>query len=136
MQKLELTLRKVFRELYDWQVAFIFKCPEAMHQTPVDFFGHTAAGRAILIEAKEVNRESLPVGIKPGLLPHQVLALRQASDCGCHSIVVWQHGEMIMPIYWHHFVNLYAGRKSVPLVRARQHRVEDLLRWFRESLES
>lgn len=134
--KLEITLRRIFEVIYDYQTAFIFKVPEALRQTPCDFFGHTAGGRAILIEAKQVTRDSLPIGASPGLAPHQVLALKQASACGAHSIIVWQHGEMIMPMHWFQAARLFEGRKSIPLKMAQGHRTEDLFGWFDYALRS
>jgi hypothetical protein len=132
--KLELRLREVFRQLYDQQVAFVFKVPEALQQTPCDFFGWTVKGRAIAIEAKQVTRNALPIGSSNGLAPHQVLALRQASECGAHSILVWQHGEKIMPMHWYQAVGLFEGRKSIPLSAAMP--TDDLLKWFTIALQS
>jgi penicillin-binding protein-related factor A (putative recombinase) len=134
--KLELRLREVFRQLYDQQVAFVFKVPEALQQTPCDFFGFTVSGRAILIEAKQVTRDRLPLGTSNGLAPHQVTALQQASACGAFSIVVWQHEDMIMPLHWREVVSLSEGMKSIPLKRAQAHRTYSLLDWFAVALRS
>jgi hypothetical protein len=133
--KLELRLRDVFRQLYDQQVAFVFKVPEALQQTPCDFFGHTRAGRAILIEAKQVKRSCLPVGGSPGLAPHQWLALRQASACGAHSFVVWQNGDLIVPMDFASAATASSGRKSIPWEWAKNMAC-DPLRWFEDRLRS
>jgi penicillin-binding protein-related factor A (putative recombinase) len=136
MIKLELRLRSVFRSIYDLQAAFVFKVPEELQQTPCDFFGFTSKGRAIVIEAKQVKRSSLPVGGEPGLLVHQVRALTQASNCGAISIVVWQHGDDIMCMHWHQASRLAVGRKSIPLMDAMGYKVGDLLAWFNDALQS
>lgn len=87
--RLETLLRKAGRELADWQVARLFKVPEEMQQTPVDFFGYTASGRAILIEAKLVDRDSLPIGCSPGLQPHQWNELQDANRAGALALICW-----------------------------------------------
>jgi penicillin-binding protein-related factor A (putative recombinase) len=135
-KNLELQLRAAFRELYDRQIAFIWKVPEALQQTPVDFFGWTAKGRAVVIEAKQVNRTSLAIGSSPGLAPHQFLALKQALTCGAHSFVVWQREDCIMVIGFDHFLRLADGRKSVSFKEAKHFRSMGLVHSFSYLLES
>ncbi len=112
--KLELMLRKAGRELADYQVARLFKVPEEMVQTPVDFFGYTAAGRAILVEAKMVNRTSLPIGKEPGLLPHQWCELLDANRANCLALICWARGGVCATIDMDIAVSISYGRKSIP----------------------
>ena len=113
--KLETDIREFARQLYDEQAAFLFKVPEEMTQTPCDFFGFTRLGRAVLLEAKMVNRPSLPLGKEPGLRPHQLRALDQAEKSGCVSALIWRRGDVTVVVpYADIFV--VTGRKSLPWV--------------------
>lgn len=112
--KLELLLRKAGRELADHQVARLFKVPEEFAQTPCDFFGYTAHGRAILVEAKMVNRPSLPISDDPGLQPHQWNELMDANRAGALALVCWARGDVCAAITMDMAVAFSAGRKSIP----------------------
>lgn len=112
--KLELMLRKAGRELADYQVARLFKVPEEMTQTPVDFFGYTAEGRAILVEAKMVNRSSLPIGVSNGLAPHQWCELLDANRANCIALICWARNGICATITMDMAVELTMGRKSIP----------------------
>ena len=112
--KLEIILRKVGRELADYQVARIFKVPEEMQQSPCDFFGYTVYGRAILIEAKMVDRESLPICSSPGLLPHQWGELSDANRAGALTLICWSRGSTVAVISMDMAIALSGGRKSIP----------------------
>lgn len=113
MNELETILRKVGRDLADWQVARIFKVPEEMVWTPVDFFGYTKSGRAILIEAKMVSRPSLAIGRSPGLLPHQWAELCDANRANCLALICWAHRGEVATITVDMAIELSKGRKSV-----------------------
>ena len=112
--KLELLLRKAGRELADYQVARIFKVPEEFAQTPCDFFGFTAYGRAILIEAKMIERPSLAIGNDPGLQPHQWNELCDANRAGCLALICWARGNVCATISVDMAIKLSEGRKSIP----------------------
>lgn len=112
--QLELEMRDLARRLYDEQIAHIFKVPEAMQQTPVDFFGFTRRGRAILIECKQVNRAYLPIGTSNGLAAHQWNALDLAHNCGAVSLIVWRRGDYTDVIEWDIFKLRRGDRKSIP----------------------
>ena len=99
MNSLEILLRKIGRDLADKQVARFWKVPEEMQQTPCDFFGYTKTGRAILIEAKKVNRPRLPIGTSPGLKIHQWNELCDANRARAHGILIWQRGKQFKLIY-------------------------------------
>lgn len=114
MNKLETLLRKAGRDLADWQVARIFKVPEEMVWTPVDFFGYTREGRAILIEAKMVSRKSLPIGKSPGLLPHQWAELLDANRANCLALICWCYRGKVATITVDMAIELSRGRKSIP----------------------
>lgn len=111
---LERDVRAAAVALYNAQIAYIFKCPEEMQQTPCDFFGFTRAGRAILIECKTVNRPNLPMGSSPGLMPHQIRALKQASQCEAISIVIWRRGSETAVFEWGEVAIASVNRKSIP----------------------
>lgn len=112
--KLELLLRKAGRELADYQVARFYKIPEEMTQTPCDFLGFTSSGRAILIEAKMVERTSLPINDKPGLLPHQWNELCDANRAGALALVCWSRGDVCATISMDMAIALSANRLSIP----------------------
>ena len=112
--KLEALLRKAGRELMDHQVARIFKVPEEMTQTPCDFFGYEVGGRAILIEAKMVERPALPVGNSPGLRAHQWNELLDAHRAGALALIAWSRGNVCKVIDMALAVKLSEGRASIP----------------------
>lgn len=112
-EKLEILLRKAGRELADYQVARIFKVPEEWARTPCDFFGYTSSGRAILIEAKEVSRASLPIGCSPGLKVHQWEALMEANRANCLALLCWACGDTCATMTMDMVVELSKGRRSI-----------------------
>jgi len=111
--KLEICLRKAGRELADWQIARFFKVPEEMTQTPCDFFGYTVYGRAILIEAKHVNRPRLPIGCSPGIQPHQWNELLSANKAGALALVVWGRGGLCRAFTMDMAIRLSVKSKSI-----------------------
>lgn len=111
--KLETMMRQVGRELRDLQVAWIFKVPEEMQQTPCDFFGYTRTGRAILLECKMVRSTSLKVGNSPGLSPHQWMELEEAHRAGAVSLIAWAAGGSVAVFPWHEAANAAEGRRSI-----------------------
>lgn len=114
VNRLEDLLRKAGRELADYQVARFFKIPEEMAQTPCDFIGFTAQGRAILIEAKMVNATSLKISGNPGLSAHQWNELTDAGKAGCISLIAWSRGPVCSVIPIQLAAELAAGRLSIP----------------------
>lgn len=111
--KLETMMRQVGRELRDLQVAWIFKVPEEMQQTPCDFFGYTRTGRAILLECKMVQRASLPIGNSPGLSPHQWMELEEAHRAGAMSMIAWARGEEVAVFRFSLANELLGDRRSI-----------------------
>ena len=111
---LEALLRMAGRRLAEHQTAYIFKVPEEMTTTPCDFFGYTRTGRAILIEAKEVQRSSLPIGNSPGLATHQWNALCDAGRANCIALICWMREGVIATIDIDMAIELARGRRSVP----------------------
>lgn len=113
--QLELDMREFARELYNEQLAFVFKVPEEMQQTPVDFFGWRRDGLAITIECKQVRRQSLPIGAGTnGLQPHQWNALELAHRCGAVSVLLWRNGEETLAMPFAAVLEATADRKSIP----------------------
>lgn len=112
--QLEKDVREIARNLYNMQIAFIFKVPEEMQQTPVDFFGHTTEGLAIFIECKQVRRTSLPIGKDPGIAPHQWVALRQANACGVLTYVIWRNEDFTALIPFRVCEEFFNTRRSIP----------------------
>lgn len=112
---LEKILRKIGWDLADYQVGRFYKIPEEFQQTPCDFMGHTSGGRAILIEAKQVARTSLPVGgTSNGLKNHQWSALQEAHRAGCIALLCWARYDWVATIDVDQIIAYSAGRKSVP----------------------
>lgn len=114
VNKLELLIRHTGRMLAEHQTAYLFKVPEAMTATPVDFFGYTKDGRAILIEAKDVARASLPIGSSPGLASHQWNALRDAGRANCVALICWMRNGVLATIDIDMAVELSKDRASIP----------------------
>ena len=112
--KLETVIRHAGRRLAEHQVARLFKVPEDMVGTPCDFFGYTASGRAILLEAKMVKRTSLPINVKPGLLPHQWNELLDANRANALALIAWANGGEVAIISTDQAVFFSMGRKSIP----------------------
>ena len=112
--KLEILIRSAGRLLADHQTARLFKVPEEMVSTPCDFFGYTNIGRAILLEAKMVNRPALPVGVAPGLTKFQWNELRNANRAGALSLISWCRGLTVATISFDMAEAFAAGRKSIP----------------------
>lgn len=112
--RLEILLRKAGRELADYQVARFFKVPEELTQTPCDFFGYTAIGRAILIEAKMVERTYLPIGKEPGLAAHQWCELADANRAGALALICWARGGICATISFDIAASLAVDRRSIP----------------------
>lgn len=114
--QLELDVRELARQLYDEARAFIFKVPEELQQTPVDFFGFTPSGRAIAIECKQVKRARLPIGTSNGLQPHQWNALELAHKCGAVSLLIWRNGERTAVLPFRLIPALIGDKKSIPWI--------------------
>ena len=112
---LESLLRKAGFELAHHQVARFWKIPEALQQTPCDFMGFTNTGRAILIEAKQVQGTSLSIGKRTnGLQPHQYLALKEANKAGALAFVLWANGDECAQMSFD-MVRVFAEyRRSIP----------------------
>ena len=102
------------RRLAEHQIAYLFKVPEEMTTTPCDFFGYSRMGRAILIECKEVQRPSLPIGTAPGLAPHQWNALRDAGRANCIALICWMREGILATIDIDMAVELSRDRRSIP----------------------
>jgi hypothetical protein len=111
--QLELDMREFARFLYNEEAAFIFKVPEEMAQTPVDFFGFNRAGRSILIECKQVKRLSLPIGTSNGLQAHQWNALELAHRCGAIAVLLWRNGDETNVLTFRQILEATAVRKSI-----------------------
>lgn len=112
--KLEEYLRRAGRELADYQVARFFKIPEEMQQTPCDFIGYTVHGRAILIEAKMVERPSLPINCEPGLSAHQWNELCDANKAGALALICWARQSVCATLTMDMALKLADGRASIP----------------------
>lgn len=98
--ELESTMTKAAELLAFRQLCRIYKVPERWIQTPCDFFGYTIRGRAMLIECKMKSGKSLSIG--SDVKPHQWMALKEAQEAGCLSILLWQHNgkiAIINPFY-------------------------------------
>ena len=69
-------------------------------RTGFDFFGFSASGRFIAIEAKESDAAYLPLGVESGhgVKVHQLRALREVDRAGGIAVVIWQHQGHIVPL--------------------------------------
>lgn len=123
MNPLEKHVKKIARVLHDRQLLRLYKIPNDMkiagdqliygEQQPCDFFGFTAAGRAILLECKMTSRPSLALQ-KPGLRPHQLRALLEAHRAEALGLVAWMFHAEIAVIDIAQVIAYSEGRKSVP----------------------
>lgn len=116
MKKLEQRVRDVAVILANQQVCKLYKIPEEMRQTPCDFFGYMPGGRIVMIECKQVQAASLKVGAKGGILPHQLVALRECHIAGGIAIVLWQRGNWANAFPIHSVVHHATGRRSLPWI--------------------
>lgn len=114
LNKLEHLITLAGRALADRQVCRIFRIPGAMTATPCDFAGYAADGRAILIEAKMVDRSYLPLGKSPGLKPHQWNELCDAQRAGALAIIAWQRGDAVALISPTQAALLAGTSRSIP----------------------
>lgn len=113
--KLEMILRHLGRELADYQVCRFYKIPEEMQQTPCDFIGFTAIGRAILIEAKMVNRTALPINDSSnGLSLHQWNELCDANRAGALALICWARQGIVKTFGIDMAIALSKDRRSIP----------------------
>jgi hypothetical protein len=112
--KLELLIRKAGRYLRDHQVAVLRKIPEEFQQTDCDFYGYTAVGRAILVEAKMVSRTRLPVGQSPGMASHQWVSLCEANRANVLALICWSKDETIATFDMDMAIELKENSKSIP----------------------
>lgn len=112
--KLESLIRYTGERLREHQAAHVFKVPEELQKTPVDFFGYTASGRAILIEAKMVDRLSLPIGTSNGFRPHQWNELLDANRANCIALIAWMRKGIVAVIDMDQALSYSEGRRSIP----------------------
>ncbi len=65
--------------------------------TGSDFFGVTSSGRAVLVEAKSLQRPRLPLGITKGsgVNRHQLLELIDWHRAGALALIVWECGDNV-----------------------------------------
>ena len=57
---------------------------------PADFMGYRHNdGKVFFVECKEVERNTLPLGKKPGLSPFQMQAMVEAKRHGVRYVLVW-----------------------------------------------
>lgn len=118
---LESLIQKTGDRLSRRQIARLFKWPTPVIQTGIqeacpncgsyrwstklvhtartgfDFFGYSASGRFIAIEAKESFRRRLPVNVETGdgLHAHQAIALREVSRAGGIALIVWMRTDNV-----------------------------------------
>lgn len=138
MSMLERQLRKAGRELADYQIARFFKVPEELQQTPCDFFGYTRDGRAILVEAKSVNRSCLPIGKSPGLAPHQWAELWNANRANALALICWARGSRCAVLSMDMALEFSKERKSIPWNKIPErfiHEIDDHLSLLEPFLE-
>lgn len=120
---LERRIKAVARGLHAFQVARLYKLPNDVkiidgemifaEQVPCDFFGFTSSGRAILVECKMCKGDTLAVGDKKGVKPHQIQALREVQRAGGIGLLVWQRLLDLAVIDIDQVIAYSAGRKSI-----------------------
>lgn len=122
-KELERVVRAAGKRLTEKQQAKLWKIPNDLRITssgecawgdrlPCDFIGHTAHGRAILLECKQTRGTRLPVGPR-GLKAHQFIALQEAHDAGAIALVIWARGKDVAAIPMDMLCHLLEGRKSI-----------------------
>ncbi len=121
--RLENMVRRAGKRLEERQRAKLWKLPNDLRITssgeavwgdpgPADFFGHTASGRAIFIECKDIKAPSLSMGSR-GLKPHQWIALAELHRAGGIGLVIWAREEMVTILDVDMIKSLVRGRKSI-----------------------
>lgn len=138
-KELEHLIRSCSRKLAERQVARIFRWPEekieqrrssqctscgtfSSHtevlrtaKNGCDFFGYTASGRHIAIEAKQGIPASLPIWAKSGhgIQVHQMLHLTEVARAGGLALVVWKRGGLVATVDIDMIAALSEERKSL-----------------------
>jgi penicillin-binding protein-related factor A (putative recombinase) len=121
--RLETMVRRVGRELDFAQRAKLWKLPNDLRITgsgeavfgekgPADFFGHTASGRAIFLECKDIKSPTLALGSR-GIKPHQWIALAELHKCGGIGLVIWAREDQVAVLDVDMIKSLTRGRKSI-----------------------
>lgn len=121
--RLEQKMREVARLLEEKQRAKLWKMPNDLRITssgeavygdkgPADFIGHTASGRCVFIECKDIQATALSLGSR-GIKPHQWIALAELDRSGGIGLVVWARREEIAVLTVDMVRSLTRGRKSI-----------------------
>lgn len=123
-KRCEHLLKAAERILRDRQIATYWKIPNDLRLTadevffgdrgPCDFFGHTARGTAILLEAKSTRDPRLQCPHPRGIKGHQWMALRDAHSCGAHALIAWLHDDAMVVMTWEQANELLGTRRSIP----------------------
>jgi hypothetical protein len=101
--ELERMVRAILRDLQSRGLCYLWKLPTDLRLTrnglmpgdpmPADFMGWRIDGRAILLECKDVDRGSLPLGKAPGMTPFQLQAANMAQCSNAEYLLLWKRGE-------------------------------------------
>jgi hypothetical protein len=123
MNTLERRVKQVAKSLHDHQIARLFRIPndirlaskddgyQVIHgdQVPGDFIGYTVNGRALLVECKMTQADTLGT-----LKPHQRIALLEVQDAGGIGLLVWQVKDKIAVIDADQLRAYTVDRKTLP----------------------
>jgi len=109
--ELERMVRAILKDLQSRQLCYLWKLPTDLRLTrnglmpgdpmPADFMGWRADGKVVLLECKDVDRGTLPLGRAPGLTPFQLQAAHMAQCSNVEYLLLWRRRDefVIISLY-------------------------------------
>ena len=101
--ELERNVRAILKDLQSRDLCYLWKLPTDLRLTrngihhgepmPADFMGFRNDGRAVLLECKDVDLASLPLGRTPGPSPFQMQGMHFPQLCGIDYILLWKRKD-------------------------------------------
>lgn len=104
--ELERMVRAILKDLQSRRLCYLWKLPTDLRLTrdglmpgdpmPADFMGWRNDGQCVLIECKDVDKNTLRLGGPPGLSPFQLAACHFARTNGVPYLVVWKRKDQFL----------------------------------------
>jgi len=101
--ELERMVRAILKDLQSRRLCYLWKLPTDLRLTrnglmpgdpmPADFMGWRADGKVVLLECKDVDRGTLPLGKSPGLTPFQLQAANMAQCSNVEYLLLWRRRD-------------------------------------------
>lgn len=101
--ELERNVRAILKDLQSRGLCYLWKLPTDLRLTrngihhgepmPADFMGFRCDGRGVLLECKDVDLASLPLGRTPGPSPFQMQGMHFAQLASIDYILLWKRKD-------------------------------------------